>query len=393
MRRRSRPHWFLVLALILTLLGQAAPVVHADDLQSQLDKAQKDLDEVRRKQQETQNALADVKFQAEEAEVQLRIVEGELSQANSQLAVLTEELNVTTEELQKVEAEVAVAQQRYDEKKAVLGARIRAIRENGRVDYLSVLFGSATFRDFIGRMELLSAIVRKDRELFNGITADKLALEKRQEEVTIRKNRLATLKSEAEARRTTITAKRSEREQVSRSLEESRRLLIARLDEYEQHSEALTQQVAELVRQMNRQGGPFAPIPPTGKPYIVTSEFGPRISPITGVYTPHRGTDFAIRYGEPVYAIESGVVIVARWDDVLGYLTVIDHGGGITSWYGHSSKLLVKANDTVTQGQQIAEGGSTGWSTGPHVHLEIHVDGAPKNAMEFIKSPVTYLLD
>jgi|GEM_PF-1186198 len=393
MRKRFYPQWALVLALIVTLLAQAAPTVRADDLQSQLNQAQKDLEEIRRKQAETQNALADVQFQAEEAEVQLRIVEEELTEANSQLAVITEQLNATSAELTVVEADLAEAQKRYDQKKAVLGARIRAIRENGRVDYISVLFGSTTFRDFTGRLEMLSAIVRKDRQLFDGITADKLALEKRQEEVTIRKNRLATLQSEAEVRKTSIETKRNEREQVSRSLEESRRLLATRLAEYEAHTELLTQQVAELVRQMNRQAGRFAPIPPTSTPYIVTSEFGPRISPITGTYNPHRGTDFAVRYGAPVYAIEDGVVIVAGWDDVLGYLTVIDHGGGVTSWYGHSSKLLTKVNDTVTQGQQIAEGGSTGWSTGPHVHLEIHVNGSPKNPLEYIKADLTYMLD
>lgn len=385
MRSRFRVGWMLILALVLTVMAQtAAPVAQAEDLQQQLDKAQKDLEEVRRKQQEVRNALANVAFQAEEAQAQLRLVEGELVQANTQLAVITEQLNSTTVALQKVESELADAQKRYDAKKQVLGARIRAIRENGRVDYLAVLLGATSFGDFISRLDMLGLIVKKDRELFEGIKADKLALERRQEEVTNRKNRLTTLQVQAEARRGTILAKRNEREQVSRSLQDSRRMLQARLDEYDRHTEALAEQIAELVRQMNRQGGRFAPIAPVRRPISITDSYGMRNHPILGGQRMHWGTDFSAWYGDPVYAIEDGVVIVARWDDAFGNLIIIDHGGGITSWYGHSSKLLVRANETVKQGQQIAEAGSTGWSTGPHVHLEVHVDGVKKDPMAFI---------
>lgn len=384
MRFRFRTGWILIAVLVLTILAQAAsPVARADDVREQLDQAQKDLEEVRRKQQETRNALADVAYQAKEAEVQLRIVEGELVQANNQLAVLEEQLSVTTAELVKIEADLAEAQKQFDHKKQVLGARIRTIRENGRVDYLAVLFGSASFRDFIGRLDVLGMIVKKDRQLFEGIKEDKLALEKRQGEVADRKSRLTNLKVQAEQHRNTVAVKRSEREQVSRSLEDSRRSLEARLEEYERHSEMLTQQVAELVRQMNRQGGKFAPVPPVS-PVLITDAYGMRDHPLFGGRKMHWGTDFNAYYGQPVKAIEDGVVIVARWDDVFGNLIIIDHGSGITSWYAHSSRLLVSVNDTVTQGQQIAEAGSTGWSTGPHVHLEIHQDGVQKDPMSFI---------
>lgn len=385
MRSRFRVGWILILALVLTFTAQvAAPTVRAEDLQQQLDKAQKDLEEIRRRQQETRNALADVAFQAEEAEAQLRMVEGELVQANSQLAVISEQLNVTTTELQKVETDLSGAQQKYDAKKQLLGARMRAIRENGRVDYLSVLFGAASFRDFISRLDMLGLIVKKDRELFEGIKTDKLALEKRQGEVTQRKNQLANLKVQAEARRGMIVVKRSEREQVSRSLQDSRRMLQSRLEEYDSHTEALAQQIADLVRQMNRKGGRFAPIAPVRGSVWITDPYGMRDHPILGGRRMHWGTDFNASYGDSVYAIEDGVVIVAGWDDAFGNLIIIDHGGGITSWYGHSSKLLVGANETVKQGQQISQAGSTGWSTGPHVHLEIHVDGVKKDPMSFI---------
>lgn len=385
MRPRFRLSWVLTPVLLLTLAVQTtAPPALADDLQAMLEQAQRELQEVQRRQQEVRNALADVAYQAELAEAQLKVVETELIQANNHLAVVTSELEATTAELEQIEADLAQAQAEYEAKEAVLGARIRAIRENGRVNYLEVLLGATSFRDFTGRLEVLSMVLQKDRELFESIKADKLALEEKQRQVADRKSRLTQLVAEAESYRDTVAAKRAEQEQVSRSLQESRRALEAQLDEYDRYTEELAQRVAEIVRQMNRQGGKFAPIVPVS-PVIITDSFGMRDHPILGGRRMHYGTDLAAYYGQPVYACEDGVVISAGWDDVYGYLVIIDHGGGITSWYAHNSSILVSVNQTVTQGQQIAAAGSTGWSTGPHVHWEIHVDGERKDPMSFIQ--------
>lgn len=385
MRPRFRLGWVLTPVLLLVLVVQTtAPPALADDLQAMLEEAQRQLQEVQRRQQEVRNALADVVYQAELAQAQLQVVETELIQANNHLAVVTAELEATTAELEQIEADLARAQAEYEAKEAVLGARIRAIRENGRVNYVEVLLGATSFRDFTGRLEVLSMVLQKDRELFESIKADKLALEEKQREVADRKNRLTQLVAEAESYRETVLAKRAEQEQVSRSLEESRRRLEAQLDEYDRYTEELAQRVAEIVRQMNRQAGKFAPIPPVS-PVIITDAFGMRDHPILGGRRMHYGTDLAAYYGQPVYACEDGVVISAGWDDVYGYLVIIDHGGGITSWYAHNSRILVSVNQTVAQGQQIAEAGSTGWSTGPHVHWEIHVDGERRDPMSFIQ--------
>jgi len=369
--------------LLVTGSQAVAPLASADDLQQQLEQAQRDLQSAQQRQSEVQNALADVTFQAQEAEAQLRMVETELVQANGQLAVITEEFDATSVELEKVEAEVADAEERYEAKRDVLGTRIRAVRESGRVDQLAILFGATSFRDFISRVEVLSMIVNKDRELVEVVEVEKQALEVKKEEVTVRKNRLAVLKSEAENYQSTVVAKMLEREQVSRSLDESRRALLAQLDEYDAHSQYLTEQVAALVREMNRQAGVFAPIPPV-TPVIITDYFGMRDHPILGGQRMHYGTDFAASYGQTVHAVEAGVVISTSYDDVFGNLVIIDHGGGITTWYAHNSEVLVSDGQAVAQGDPIARAGSTGWSTGPHVHLEVHVDGVQKNALDYI---------
>lgn len=383
-RRGHRWVSMIATALLLSLLAplSSAPA-RASDIRAQLEQAQRDLEAVRQKQAEVQNELADLAFQAEEAEAQLRLVEAELMEANANLAVITAEYDEVSAELEQVEAELDEAEARYREKRDVLGDRIRALRENGPVDWISVLFGAASFRDFVSRAEVLSMIAKKDRELVEQVTAEKLALEEKQREVEGRKTRLAALKTEAEEYQATVVAKRAEREQVSRSLAERREALAAQLDEMEWYSQQLAEQVAALVRELNRQAGVFAPIPPV-TPVVITDPFGMRWHPILGTQRMHYGTDFSASWGQTVRAIESGVVLQTSYDDVYGNLVIIDHGGGITSWYAHNSEILVSEGQAVSQGDPIARAGSTGWSTGPHVHLEIHVDGVQKDPMDYI---------
>lgn len=384
MQRRIRWAWVALGALLLNMALPLRPqAAQANDIRAQLEQAQRDLEAVRRKQKEVQNELADLAFQAEEAEAQLRLVEAELVQANANLAIVAAEYEEVSAELELVQAEVALAQARYAEKRKILGDRIRAMRENGPVDKLSVLFGAATFREFISRAEILATIARKDRELVEQMKAEKLALEEKQRQVEGRKTRLAALKAEAEEYQATVVAKREEREQVSRSLEDRRQALAAQLDEMERYGQQLAEQVAALVRELNRQAGVFAPIPPV-TPVIITDHFGMRWHPILGTQRMHYGTDFAANYGQTVRAIEAGVVLQTSFDDVYGNLVIIDHGGGITSWYAHNSRILVSPGQAVSQGEAIALAGSTGWSTGPHVHLEIHVDGVQKNPLDYI---------
>ena len=98
----------------------------------------------------------------------------------------------------------------------------------------------------------------------------------------------------------------------------------------------------------------------------------------------HGGTDFGAPRGTPILAIEDGVVIARRYDSVYGNLLIIDHGGGIASWYGHADSYLVGEGETVTQGQQVGKVGSTGYSTGPHLHLEIRVNNVKKDPMSYM---------
>ncbi len=382
---RGLVRWALLTVLVIGLLAQAAPRAVADSLQEELNRALERQERLAREKKQAENDLQRIKLAVEEATAQLQVVEAELALASSQYAVVSDQLAVAQDELKQVEAELEQARQVFQRRKEVLAARIRAIREGGRVDYLGVLLGATSFSDFIGRFEGLKLIVQQDAKLFEQIKQDKLVLEEKQRQAQATRDRLVVLKAEAQNRLNAVEAKRAERRMAMQSLKQRKAELERKLDEYNREGERLAQEIYEIQRRIARAAGRFQPIYPVDPPIVITDSFGPRLHPILGTWRTHYGTDFAKYTGEPVYAIEDGVVITAGWNDAYGWLIVIDHGGGISSWYGHSSRLLVSVGDEVRQGQKIALVGSTGWSTGPHVHLEIHVNGKPEDPMSYIK--------
>lgn len=373
----------IVPVTVAALLTQFAPAAHADDPYAELAKQQDKLKYIQSQAAQAKNQFAQVTWQAAEAEEMLKQADQELAVANSQLQVIQTEYEVADKELKKVEADLKVAQDRYNTRKELLARRVRAINEEGRVNYLGVLLGATSFKDFISRFDMLKMIVKQDSVLFAQIRQDKADLEVKQAQAEQRKTQVAALKMQAEQNKSQVEQKRNQRQVASRTLDTRKRELASMVAQMEEEQEALVQKIASIQRQLNRKGGPFQPIPPL-KSYTITDRFGMRINPITGQWSQHKGTDFAAPTGAPVHAIEAGVVIVAGWSDVYGNYIIIDHGGGISSLYGHNSQLLVGVNDTVVQDQVIAKVGSTGWATGPHSHLEIRVNGEVQN-------PETYL--
>ncbi|MGE5673924.1 MAG: murein hydrolase activator EnvC family protein [Mycobacterium leprae] len=375
--------WLVIPVIIAGVATQAAPPVRAADnstkngLQDKLNSIQADRAEVSGKlDAATQKASA--------AQTQLDQATQQAKDADAQVQSLKNQMASTQKDLDTIQANLKKTQDRYNKTQAALALRVRSLDEEGRVSYLAVLFGSSSFADFIGRLEMLKLVVQQDSKLITQVRQDKQSLVDQQTQATTRMNQLSLLKAQADSQKQVADARRSDMEQISRSLEGAKRDLAAQLDADDQQAAAVRAQIDALMAQANRpSNGAFNPIWPVQKPYIITDPYGPRMHPILHVERMHYGTDLNAPMGSPIYAIESGVVVESHWDDAYGNLIVIDHGGGYSSWYGHNSQSLVSVGDHVTQGQVIARAGSTGWSTGAHCHLEIHVNGKAVNPMSF----------
>lgn len=371
-------------ALLAAIISMSVPPASAGTAED-INTLQQQMNDISRLKSQATNELERANYEAEEAGAQLNLVQQEYAVAKSEADVINSQVATVTNNLKQVEADLKQAEEQYEERKKLFAARVRAIHEAGSVNYIGVLLGSNSFSDFISRFDMVKLLVKRDSQLFASVKEEKRELEEKRTDVANQQTKLLALQARAMEREQQVASRRAEFEQVSRSLTTRVSSLRAQLEAYDAEAEAIADKVWKLQQAQQRpSNGAFAPIYPV-RNYVITDTFGPRLHPILNVWRQHNGTDFAASSGTPVYAIEDGVVIMAGWNDAYGNLVVIDHGNGIASWYGHSSKLLVSAGDTVTQGQQISNAGSTGWSTGPHVHLEIHVNGDPVDPMSYLQ--------
>lgn len=292
------------------------------------------------------------------------------------------ELDETDARLKENEAELADLQKDYEAKQAKLGKRVRDIYMHGQVSYLDVLFGAQDFQDFLTRMDLLKRIIRQDYDLVKGVQEIRDSIELRQ--AGLEQDRLTQAEQEEKAHmaRADMEEKVKRREALIERLKTDKNLIDQQYEELMRAS----RQIGEMLRSDGMGSMPVsgsgAMIWPISGP--VTSEFGWRVHPITGTQKFHSGIDIGGDYGLPVHAAQSGTVEYAGWISGYGNTVIINHGGGITSLYGHNQSLAVSAGRSVSQGEVISYCGSTGNSTGPHCHFEVRQNGEPV-------SPYSYL--
>ncbi|MDQ7821071.1 MAG: peptidoglycan DD-metalloendopeptidase family protein [Armatimonadota bacterium] len=300
-------------------------------------------------------------------------------QAEIRLRDLAREQQETEQRLRKTAADLAATERRLRDRRARLGERLRDIYTYGRSGYADVLLGADDFVGFITRWRLVTAVVRADtaaleeyaadarrhRELIQALERDRVVLRALAAQAAARRDELA---AQERAKRTLLDRVQTERaayEQVVRELEQASRELEALIRRAQQPARA---RVAEARV-------PFAFAWPARG--VFTSWFGVRRHPLFGIRHLHRGVDIAAPHGAPVLAAAPGRVIYAGWFGGYGKIVIVDHGGGVSTLYGHLSTILVRPPDPVRRGQPIGRVGSTGYSTGPHVHFEIRIDGVP----------------
>lgn len=292
------------------------------------------------------------------------------------------ELDATEARMKENEDTLQRLQKDYDDKRQALGKRVRDIYIHGQISYLDVLFGAKDFNDLMTRMDLLKRIIRRDYNLVTEVTAVKDQLELAQAELEKDRETQAEQESRAHKARLDMEEKVGRQQALIERLKTDKALI----DQQYEELMAASRQVGAMIRERGDGGvqasGSGAMIWPISGP--VTSEFGWRVHPITGSQRFHSGVDIGGDYSQSVHAAQSGTVEYAGWISGYGNAVIINHGGGITTLYGHNQSLAVSEGQSVSQGQTIAYCGSTGNSTGPHCHFEVRRNGEPV-------SPYSYL--
>lgn len=357
-----------------------------ESLESEMDKLEENIEQL----------------EAQERDVLQRIhqINNELDEQERELIKLDNEIEGTEKEIEETTEELEIAEEELAEKEEFLGTRMRASYQQGGVSYLEVLFDAQDFIDFLSRLTYVQSIVDKDVELISIVEEERNKIQAKKEELEEQRDHLETLYAEAEQKKLEIQQNREEQQRLHAELQEQRNLEEDLLAEKEQEADQLLDAIRDLQTESGEMSVPLEwPVEGFGRSYI-TSPFGNRVHPITGNQSFHSGLDIGIPHnrwpgsasysGNPVnvLAADSGVVIFAgimgSLNSGYGNIVIIDHGGGHTTWYAHNHEILVSEGQEVARGEPIALVGSTGSSTGPHLHFEVRKNDTPQNPEEYL---------
>ena len=351
-------------------------------------------EQVEQELQKAEEQLTYVQDELSESIVQLQEMDDKISEYQASL----DEVNSQYEELQKrveeSEKQLAEAQEKYDKKLNLLKNRLVAIYKNGETRYLDVLMNSKSIIDFVSKYYVVQKITEYDSKAIDELGETKLELEKINNQLEEDKAQMKLTKVEAEKQTVVLTNTRTVYENHKNSLSESEKQLNAQIETYKKQQQELENLIRYTISgstyELKYSGGVM--IWPTLESSYITSPYGSRLHPIQGIVKNHDGIDIGGKTGDPVYAAADGIVIYSQFNTGgYGNMVMVDHGldsNGvkIVTLYAHGDKLLKSVGDTVKQGDVIMEMGSTGNSTGPHVHFEVRENGTHVDPKKYLSS-------
>ncbi len=395
MRKKQRTLLIVlaILALVAFLLPTFAPLisVKADtvsQLQDKLSAAQKSRADAEAALSGVKDKITDAKGQREKLDISISALENEIYALDVQIAENKKNIKLVTDELANIEK----SQKEYSD---IFKERVRVMYERNDLSFLTLLFSAENFSDLLKRIETVSQIVRYDKAVMKRmadtqaeIAAKKESLEEAAKVVELNQEIQKSKKAELDASKAALST-------VIANLEADADAHRAALDEADAAEAALRAEIKALTSSSSTKpqntpapssssydsGGRFCW--PTPSTTYVTSPFGTRFHPVQKRNKTHTGIDIGAGHGASIVAAEAGTVLRAGWNSGYGNYVVIDHGGGVQTLYGHCSALLVQSGQTVGRGQNIARVGSTGVSTGPHLHFEVLINGSYTDPMAY----------
>lgn len=344
-----------------------------NEINTQIEQKNEELTEV---QEEISSVMQEIQKLSEE----IAGYEKEIKTLNTQ----TEELKASIDELEK---SLIISEEKYSIQKKALEDRLLILYEAGETNYLDVLLNSKSLSDFISSYYYISEIVKYDKELLEDLERDKNKIEENKNSLEKKREKLKSIRNNTE--RTAIVLENTKILQNSykNQLTEEEKALQTEIEEFENQVKEVEAEILFLTManlDSDYTGGIMAwPVPGYTR---ITSQFGMRLHPILHVYKLHTGIDIGAPMRANFIAASDGIVIKAGYNIAYGNMVIIDHGGGVSTLYAHGDEILVKVGQSVKRGDIILKVGSTGYSTGPHAHFEVRINGEYVQPLNFLRN-------
>ena len=315
-----------------------------------------------------------------------------------QIKLLMDQIDLCDTILKQKEKEVEAAKQKEAEQLEKFRARVRSMEENENYSILDLLLTSSSIGEFISAMEDMQVIVESDKKLADDYIAAREEAERVRNEYLSVKNEYKEHLDVLNAEQGKLERQIAEADALIISLEEDTESAIAEYEISISSEDKMAKYLDEMSLQYAHEQdaelrGVYSDsqfIWPVPSCTLLTSPYGYRIHPILDYERLHAGLDIGAKFGEEIIAADGGTVLIAEYSDSYGNFVLIDHGDRYSTAYGHMSEIAVEAGQEVKQGELIGYIGSTGWSTGPHLHFEIRLDGERIDPEEFFSGLIHY---
>ncbi len=364
----------LLLPMVTMILGGAGAVT-----QSEIDALKAEQAASQARQDELEEQLADVEADQAEAQQRRQLLQAQLDAINNEIENIDKQIAYYDQEIAQKETEQAEAEANEQAQYELFCQRVRAMEEEGTVSYWSILFNSESFSELLDRLADIDAVMAYDNQVMDELIAIR-------EEIIALRTQLETSRAEEQAARDQQAAKQAEQQakvaeaqklldQINADVAEVNRQLDAESEAAAEIQAEIAQKQKQLEEQRRQNNitidSETSYLWPLPGYYRLSSLFGYRIHPITGEAHSHTGIDIPAPGNTPILACKSGQVVTSAYHYSYGNYVVIDHGNGNSTLYAHMSSRAVSEGDMVTQGQTIGYVGTTGSSTGNHLHLEV----------------------
>lgn len=390
----------LLLSLILSLISPALAAKTSDEIANEMYENELEANQYAQEAEELEVQAAAKRQEAQEAVDQKLLID-------QAIVLVEEEVDEIRAEIQQLNLNIAAKQEELD---AALAAedrmteryktRLRAMEEGGSGSYWAVLFRATSLSDLLDQLNMIADISRADLMMQEKLAEARALVEQEQAELEQAREELNAKQTELEEKQAQLTELRTRLDELILQLVADNELLVLAQFAAEEQEALLREESLELLKAYNDAlekemaaasanssgtagaSGFLYPLP-SGVGWV-TDAYGWRWHPVAQAQRFHYGVDFAANQGTSIYATKSGTVVKATKEDVNGNCVMIQHTDGTASLYAHLSSFAVSYGDTVSQGSVIGYVGSTGWSTGPHLHFEIFINGSNVNPMEYV---------
>ncbi len=371
----------ITIILILVITCSLCICVHAQDLtelQEQSSQLTQAIDESNNRLQAVQDELSTNMQELQNLDNQIAQSQDELNNINTNINDLMKQISENEEKLSKTQEE-------FDKIQVLLDARIIKMYETPKFEFLQVILASKNVTEFLSTYYAMKELAESDKELLDTVKKQKDDIETTKKILAEKKQQVVTNKQTQQKKAQVLANTKTMRQYYISKLSTEEQELQAKIDEYNNQVSTIEAEIKLMALNSisaDYIGGALTwPIPGYT---TITSEYGMRVHPITGAYKLHTGTDIGAPMGADFVAMAKGVVTKASMTPAYGNMVIIDHGGGVQTLYAHGSEILVQIGQEVEAGTPVLKVGSTGYSTGPHAHFEIRINGQPVNPMDYL---------